>query len=175
MRVTARLAAAILLAVAVTAAAAGAIAWDAGYRAYVIRTGSMSPAFPAGTLIVDTPVTGRPHVGDVITFRTPAGPVTHRVHSLPSNGDIETKGDANRTPDAWKVQRRHVTGHVIRAVPRGGYALVFFQQPTGVPSLVMFSLAIMFAWSLFFPSKLESGVTRDAHAEATCTRAPIHA
>jgi signal peptidase len=151
MRILARLVVAVLLAATVTAAGAAAVAWHAGYRAYVVRSGSMAPAYPAGTLIVDMPLDGRPHVGDVITFRTPAGPVTHRVHSVQARR-IETKGDANRTPDAWTVAPRHVTGQVVRAVPRGGYALVFLQQPTGIPSLVLLTLSMVLAWSLFFPA-----------------------
>jgi signal peptidase I len=153
MRTVARVSTALLLAALVSAVVAGTVAWHAGYRAYVVRTGSMAPAYPAGTLIIDMPVDGRAsRVGDVLTFRTPSGPVTHRVHSLTADG-IETKGDANRTPDAWTVQPRNVTGQVVRAVPRGGYALVFLQRPTGVPSIVLLSLSVLLAWSVFFPSR----------------------
>ncbi len=144
--------AALLLTLLVAGACVTAAAyWHAGYRAYAVRTGSMVPTIPVGALVIDAPVSrDLPRVGDVITFYTPTGPITHRVNAI-SSGLTETKGDANRTPDAWKVQSSRVIGHVIRVFPHVGYALVFLKQPTGVPSLVLFALAAILAWSLFFP------------------------
>ncbi len=43
-----------------------------------------------------------------------------------------------------------MTGLVSVGIAGGGYVLVFFQQPTGVLSLVLFAISVMFAWSLFF-------------------------
>jgi signal peptidase I len=164
MRMTARLGVALLLTLMAAAAIAGPFAWHAGYRIYAVRTGSMTPAYPVGSLLVDGPVTHyRPDRGDVVTFETPAGPVTHRVHAVVADG-IETKGDANRTPDIWMVRPTHIVGRVIQAIPRGGYVLVFLQQPTGVPSLVLFALSTWLAWSLFFT----------AAEPATTERAPRH-
>jgi signal peptidase len=88
-------------------------------------------------------------VGQVVTFRTSDGLVTHRVKALTTAG-IKTKGDANRSPDVWTIPQRNVEGAVVAGVPYGGYLLVFLQQPTGVPSLMVLTLSIVLAWSVFF-------------------------
>jgi signal peptidase I len=147
-----RRAVAATLVVALLALAAGALLWLQGYRVYAVKTGSMSPAYPTGSLVVATPVERvLPGVGEVVTFRTGAGLVTHRVHER-SPGRLTTKGDANRTPDPWTVAREDVVGTVRTGLAGGGYVLVFLQQPTGVPSLVLLGLSVAFAWTLFFPS-----------------------
>jgi hypothetical protein len=86
------------------------------------------------------------------------GLITHRVHALTSSG-LETKGDANRKPDAWTVQRERVVGLVSFGITGGGYVLVFLQQPTGVPSLVLLAMSAMFAWALFFPAQQADPLT----------------
>ncbi len=142
----------VTLVVALLALAASALLWLQGYRVYAVKTGSMSPAYPTGSLVVDAPVERQlPRVGEVVTFRTGAGLVTHRVHET-STGGLTTKGDANRSPDPWTVTRENVVGRVRAGVAGGGYVLVFLQQPTGVPSLVLLALSVAFAWALFFPS-----------------------
>jgi len=131
---------------------AGGILWQQGYRLYAVQTGSMAPTYPPGTLVVEGPATGRaPQVGTVVTFRASGGLVTHRVQALTADG-IKTKGDANRVPDAWTIPTHQIMGQVTRAIVGGGYVLVFLQQPTGVPSLVLLALSIALAWSIFFPS-----------------------
>ena len=92
-----------------------------------------------------------PATGTVVTFRTSGGPVTHRVIGAVPDG-LETQGDANQAPDPWTIPQRNVVGEVVGGVPFVGCVLVFFQQPSGVPSLVLLALSVMFAWSLFFPA-----------------------
>jgi signal peptidase I len=73
------------------------LAWHQGYRIWVVHTGSMIPTLQPGEAIVDQPVRGRPHRGEIITSRYASGPdqvVTHRVYRE-SGGTIRTKGDAN--------------------------------------------------------------------------------
>ena len=89
-----------LLALAVIGTAAARYAQ--GYRAYVVHTGSMSPTYRPGSLVIDRPTNGHYHRGEVITFRHSEGNddlVTHRVVAVTPKG-IHTKGDANRTADA---------------------------------------------------------------------------
>ena len=141
-----------LLLVAVLGAGVGAAAaWSQGYRVYAVRTGSMSPAFPTGTLVVDAPPTGAAAVGSVITFRVGAGLVTHRVHGATATG-VTTKGDANAAPDAWTIPAGNIVGQVVAAVPRGGYVLVFFKQPTGSIALIAGIVSTVLLWRLFFPA-----------------------
>jgi len=141
-----------LLALMALSLVTGAVLWHQGYRVYAVRTGSMSPTYPAGALVVDGPApTQLPPAGKVVTFRAGMSMVTHRVvgHTV---GGVTTQGDANRTPDAWTVPLTGMAGQVKTGVDRAGYALVFLQQPTGVPSLALLGVAMVLAWSLFFPS-----------------------
>jgi signal peptidase I len=130
----------------------GALVWHDGFRAYAIKTGSMTPTYPTGSLILDRPADGStPAVGDVVTFRTRAGLVSHRVNAL-KDGGIETKGDANRTSDVGIVPVADVAGEVFWGTAHLGYVFVFFQQPAGVASLVLLAISIWCAWTAFFPS-----------------------
>jgi signal peptidase len=175
MRHVIRFLSVLLLTVALAAVVTGAWFWHEGYRAYAVRTGSMSPAYPIGSLLLDAPIrSSAPRRGEVITFETPGGPVTHRVYD-PSSNRIVTKGDANRTPDVWTVQPRHVIGHVIATIPNAGYALVFLKQPGGVPSLVLLVLSVWLAWSLFFPGTPEAPGELQVSAEVPLVRSPAAA
>jgi signal peptidase len=157
-----------LLATLVLAAVAVAlIGWHQGYRAYAVQTGSMTPTYPTGALVIDRPADGRlPAIGDVITMQTANGLFTHRVHGFTPDG-IQTKGDANKTPDAWATKPEHVVGVVSWGAAYLGYVFVFFQQPTGAPALVLIGLSVWFAWSLFFPSPEPSGELSDEVPDET--------
>jgi signal peptidase len=90
--------------------------------------------------------------------------VTHRVAGSFPDG-LKTKGDANQARDPWTVPQRNVVGQVVAGVPAAGYLLVFFQQPSGVPSLVLLAMSILLAWALFFPADPEAtdGSRRPKH------------
>lgn len=156
----------LLVALVISAVGVGIVGWEQGYRLYAVRTASMSPTYPTGSLLLDAPARpGMPRVGEVITFRTSDGLVTHRVQDITPYG-IKTKGDANRSPDAWTLPQRNVRGAVVAGVPYGGYLLVFLQQPTGVPSLMVLTLSIVLAWSVFFGSPPAPQPVRRAPAQA---------
>lgn len=125
------------------------------YRVYAVRTGSMSSTFVPGDAVIDAPVSGKLRVGDVITFHSQGvdgtALTTHRIHGFKGSA-IQTKGDANGTPDISPVPRGNVVGKVISGIPRGGYVLYFFSQRAGVAALVSGLLALSLLWSLFFPA-----------------------
>jgi signal peptidase len=143
----------LLAALVLTAVGVGLLGWHEGYRAYAVRTGSMTPTYPTGALVIDRPADGSvPSIGQVITMQTSHGLVTHRVHGVNPDG-IQTKGDANKTPDAWPTKPEHVVGVVAWGSAYLGYVLVFFQQPTGAPSILLLGFSIWFAWLLFFSAE----------------------
>jgi len=122
---------------------------------------------PMGRLraLTDAPAkTHDPAVGQVITFQTPGGLVTHRVRGF-ARGGFTTQGDANRTPDPWTVRRVHVIGLVSLGIAGGGYVLVFLQQPTAVLSLVLLAISVTFAWSLFFSTPKPGGLDPGARGD----------
>src|SRR2546421_9900673 len=103
-----------------------------GYGRYVVTGGSMSGAYPRGSLVFDEEVpTASLRVGDVITYRPPpgAGPrglVTHRMVWAGRARDgaraFRTKGDANPTPDPWRFELRGRTqAKAVFSVPLLGW------------------------------------------------------
>ena len=86
------------------------------WRLLPVRTGSMTPHAPQGSVIVvhPTPVS-RVRRGDVIVFQAPIPGhplVVHRVYRLlpgRSGPVVLTKGDANPVPDPWRFRIRSQT------------------------------------------------------------------
>lgn len=110
-----------LLAIAVPAAT--------GSIPMTVLTGSMSPTYPPGTLIIVKPIDeGDVRIGDVLTYQIESGKpavVTHRVVSVTtmSNGghSFETKGDANNAVDQKQVIPEQIRGKVWYALPFLGF------------------------------------------------------
>jgi signal peptidase I len=125
-----------------------------GHQLIVIRGGSMEPAIGLGSVIDVVPV--RPadlRSGDVVTLKDAAGVLlSHRVNrvvTLPDGLYIETKGDANATPDTPLVPASQVVGRVDASVPKLGYLLYLLTLPTGILTLLCLALTILFGiWLL---------------------------
>ncbi|MHB1433064.1 MAG: signal peptidase I [Streptosporangiaceae bacterium] len=152
MKTVRRLLSGLTALAAVAVLAALILAWHQGYRVYIVHTGSMIPAFRPGEALVDGPVIGPLHRGEIITFRYASGPdqvVSHRVFS-DVGGVIRTKGDANPTKDPWTLRRSQVVGTPIAIVPDGGYALYYLSQPAGAASLALFGVTTWLLWGLCF-------------------------
>ena len=98
---------------------------------YTVLTGSMTPSYPAGTLVIVKPTDVQQiRLGDVVTYQIASNQpavVTHRVIQIvePTTADgtrsFITKGDANSLPDAKPVKPVQVRGVVWYAVPYIGW------------------------------------------------------
>jgi signal peptidase len=133
---------------------AGAWMWRSGYRAYIIHTGSMSPTYKPGSLVIDQPARDGYRRGDVITFRhsgLTTDVVTHRITDVTSTGLVHTKGDGNRTADVWSIRPNQVQGKVTQGIPFAGYVIVYLKQPAGIASVVTVAVALLLLWGLCFP------------------------
>lgn len=138
----------MLIAFGILVPAASILAPAVGRQVFAIRGQSMSPTIPMGAAIV---VEERPiadlRVGDVITWRAANGAyVTHRVlQVVEENGAlfVQTKGDANDSPDPSAVPADAVVGVVHAWVPVAGYALIMMSTPTGLVSWLSFGLALL--------------------------------
>lgn len=101
----------------------------AGATPYTVLTGSMSPVYPPGTLVVVRPVdVADLQVGDVVTVQLESGDetvVTHRISAISYelDGDLvfQTKGDANPSPDTDLRMPVQIRGEVWYSVPYIGY------------------------------------------------------
>ena len=116
-----------------------------GYKPLIVLSGSMEPAIRVGSVVLVREVKlSQIRAGDVVTFKTPVKPgeilteertfTTHRVTKVSnSNGRLsfETKGDANKGTDAWKVAPDDILGRVRLSIPYLGYFSHFARRPAG--------------------------------------------
>ncbi len=101
-----------------------------GHRAYIVRSGSMSPAIDVGSLILVRNVSPESiAVNDIITYMREGGSsaTTHRVVGIENNGGLRfiTKGDANIVNDPIPVESSALLGKVVLSIPYLGYLIGF--------------------------------------------------
>jgi signal peptidase I len=131
-----------------------------GFRALVVRSGSMAPAIRSGDVVVTRLV--RPssvEPGDVVTFRDPSRHgdlVTHRVVQVRREGDrlaFVTRGDANNGEERWSISPDGTVGTAAFRVPQAGYVLAWLRTPVLrtalllVSALALASLTLRRIWS----------------------------
>lgn len=126
----------------------------------VVKTGSMEPTIPAGSLVLVTKKSpdsiGINYVeGDVITFKSGGELVSHRVVSVDrSSGQklFRVKGDANKTFDSKLVAEKDIVGKVSFSAPHLGRFVDFVKQPLGflllivVPTLLIIISEVIAVW-----------------------------
>ena len=108
------------------------------YQALVVRSGSMSPTIPTGSIVFYKKIdAAKVKVGDVIVFAKPGQAdekVTHRVFQIGSSSTgpfFVTKGDANGAPDDWRIPAVGTGWIAAGHVPVLGYVLADLQSPAG--------------------------------------------
>ena len=153
-----------LVLIVITAVAVGVVAVTVGprvlpYQALVVRSGSMSPTIPTGSIVFYKKVNAaKVKVGDIIVFSRPGSPnekVTHRVYSIGTNATgkyFTTKGDANGVPDDWQIPAVGTGWVSVFHVPYLGYALVDLQSTLGrllllvIPALALGLITLYEIW-----------------------------
>ena len=127
-----------------------------GHPVMKVVSGSMTPTFRTGDLVVDDPLSrasaGSLHVGEIVTFQEPGSGgavlVTHRIYRvIPARGgartvSYETKGDANNAPDVWRVVPAEVLARYGWRIPDGGYVLTVLESGWTLAGVV----ALLLAW-----------------------------
>ena len=117
MRERLRIFAEYLAAIAILGVLLG-IAWSV-WLPVRVSGGSMRPALDPGDLVI-VRRDSRPRRGDIVLARAKGhGAVLHRVVAIEGDGDITTRGDANRVNDAVTTRQQDVTGVVVRVIPVG--------------------------------------------------------
>jgi signal peptidase len=126
------------------------------YQALVVRSGSMAPTIPTGSVVFYTKrAAAKVKVGDVIVFAKPGQPnekVTHRVYqigSAPTGRYFVTKGDANGAPDDWRVPATGTGWVESFHVPYVGYLLADLQSPLGKVLLLLIPAILLAVITLF--------------------------
>lgn len=129
------------------------------YQALVVRSGSMSPTIPTGSIVFYTKVNAdKVKVGDIIVFDKPGQTnekVTHRVYKISTGATgkyFTTKGDANGTPDDWQVPAVGTGWVSAFHVPAIGYVLHALQSTLArllllvIPALGLGAITLYEIW-----------------------------
>jgi signal peptidase I len=171
-----RLAGSVLTAFALALGAAVLLPAAAGLQRYVVAGDSMTGTYDRGSLVYARVVpTAGLRVGDVITYRPPAGVgprelVTHRIVAIGVRRDgrrvFRTRGDANPVADPWRFTLPAATqARVVFGVPYVGFALAALSDRTtrmlliGLPSLAIALFVLLTLWR-------EAGVEARTRARA---------
>ncbi len=131
----------VLLAILVLLAALLILsAFNIGVRAYVVSSGSMSPAIHTGDLVFSHK-SGNYKKGDIITFIDSRNKyVSHRIYRVEKKDGkttYTTKGDANNAPDGSPVFPGNVMGKVVFHIPLLGIPIAFFHTKIGLVVLIV--------------------------------------
>ena len=134
-----------------------------GLQRYVIVSGSMTGTYDRGSLVLDEVVpVSELRVGDVITYRPPAGSgpaglVTHRIAEITTDKvgrrSFRTKGDANAAADPWTFQLpKGEQARVRLGIPYAGFAVAALSRRdlrillVGVPAGLIALMSIVGLW-----------------------------
>ena len=136
----------------------------AGIRPYVVKTGSMEPAFPVNCLCFvnkNTPLE-EISVGDVISFTIGKHTVvTHRVTSI-SGKEYTTKGDANLIEDSSPVTAGNYIGKIVFMIPKIGSIPNFLHTKAGLFTAVTVILLLLIT-SFLSERKKETDSQENTH------------
>ncbi len=117
-----------------------------GYGMYIVRSDSMKPGISAGDIIITGPV-HEIQPGEIITFDNQGKIVTHRAVSI-ENGQITTKGDANKSADSGTTAISSVQGSYLFKVPAIGWITNLTNSKKGwfliviIPTLILVGFLI---------------------------------
>jgi signal peptidase I len=110
-----------------------------------VETGSMIPTLHIGDIALMESLHGKaPKVGEIVVAPVPIdvqqrlgypASVTHRVVKI-ANGQLTTKGDANKTEDPFSVPLSSVHLRLVRVIPEAGRFERFMFSPFGILWLV---------------------------------------
>ena len=78
---------------------------------FYIKTGSMEPELPVGSVVMIDPCV-RPKLGDIFAYENHGSTVIHRIVGMES-GSYIFQGDANLSPDGAAVEESRLIGKVV--------------------------------------------------------------
>lgn len=123
--------------------------WLLGCSLVIVKTGSMDPAMPRGSLALVRAVDATAVApGDVVTVDRPGRlPVTHRVVAPEPAGDggvveLTLQGDANPRADADRHQVERVR-IVVASVPGLGFVVARLQHPAALAITAVAAAAVV--------------------------------
>lgn len=124
-----------------------------GIKLFAVKSGSMRPAIPVGSIVAVQPQE-RYRIKDVVTYKreedrkisNPEFTTTHRIVEIKKKDNKNyyiTKGDANNAPDGKLIDKDLIIGKVIFYIPFLGYPVSFAKKPFGFAMLVIIPASII--------------------------------
>jgi signal peptidase len=137
-----------------------------GYQLFVVRSGSMEPAVPTGSVVVVSP-RDEYLLEDIITYKNnPNADIkdsnsttTHRIieiHDDEGRPTYTTKGDANNTADTENIPMSWVLGKMIFPIPLLGYVVAFAKTQAGLIVLIIIPATMIVSSEI---SKIKNQIT----------------
>jgi signal peptidase len=140
-----------------------------GHPTLVVAGPSMATSIPIGAAVILDPVRSADlAVGQVVSLRSGADRAifTHRIVRLADRDGtlwLETKGDANATPDPSLTPAVAVIGRVALAIPFAGYLITLYSAPSGILFVISVGLILLLLGVMLEPqaTSRESGIAPD--------------
>ena len=128
-----------------------------GFTPLTVESGSMSPTFDEGDLIIiKTCDTSTLKEGDIITFHTIiSGEIvlnTHRIESITETGGIRiysTKGDNNELADSRQIQDSDIVGKYVCRLKNMGKVMNFLSSSVGFLVVIILPMFLFFIYQIY--------------------------
>lgn len=130
-----------------------------GYGFMAVQTGSMTPEYPVGSVIIIKETDpSKLNVNDVITFYSSHPQlndmiVTHRIVNIIDDGDgtysFTTKGDANTINDEYPAEGEKVIGKVLAKSSLMQKLVNLRQNPATFFVLILLPMCVIIAYEVF--------------------------
>ena len=120
-----------------------------GWHSVALVSGSMSPLFGVGDIVVAEPYDGSALApGTIIVFHTPRieRVTTHRIVAVNSDGTYQTRGDANAVPDSTPVPASAIVAVGRLRVPFIGLPVTWWQTGNYPPLVATFLILVLAAF-----------------------------
>lgn len=121
-----------------------------GWTSTSVTSGSMTPAFRVGDVVVTQRISDTSNITPpavVLVDRPGMLPLLHRISAVSPNGGYVTKGDANPTQDSDVIQRSSIIGVGRLVIPWVGWPAIWAQQ-RNYPALALLSLVVLLVTQL---------------------------
>lgn len=98
---------------------------------FYIKTGSMEPELPVGSVVMVDPY-AKPKTGDIFAYENHGSAVIHRIVGI-ENGSYIFQGDANPSPDGAAVEESRLIGKAVVRIRFLAPALRAIQSYWNIP------------------------------------------
>lgn len=125
-----------------------------GYTHATVVSGSMSPTFEVGDLLIYQ-AQDEYHVDDIIIFQQGNYFVTHRIVGE-DDGLFITKGDYNNVADSDPLEPEDIHGKMVVIIPHVGDTMEFLRTPLGILLLIVVGILLIESPNIFRKGKREA-------------------